>query len=262
MRRLVLPFLVAVLAHLFFLRSCIIESGPPVVSIVNQQIAVTLGQNDPREEGKQKFQQEDDQEVELEVVKPQPVESPPEHPSEKNEKIYHLSDVQQIEIKENNTRNKSVFKAASQHENMQEKPLVKKNETSGEEEATSRDEAVDAQSSDGLSAAEKIVDGADKKMLAGRVIEAVPLYRRNPPPVYPRQARRRGYEGVVVLEVLVSREGQAADVKILTSSGHGLLDRAAIKAVREWRFDPGRRGEQEIDMWVQVPIRFQLTDNK
>ena len=88
--------------------------------------------------------------------------------------------------------------------------------------------------------------------------EAIPLYRDNPPPRYPRIARRRGFEGTVVLEVLVNREGKVADYRIIQSCGHSVLDKAAMKSIRNWLFEPGMRGEKKVEMWVKVPIRFQL----
>jgi protein TonB len=88
--------------------------------------------------------------------------------------------------------------------------------------------------------------------------QAIPHYKKNPPPVYPRMARRRGYEGTVLMEVLVSRQGRVKTVRLLESSGHGVLDREAMAAVKKWVFDPGRRGEEKVDMWVKVPVRFHL----
>jgi protein TonB len=88
--------------------------------------------------------------------------------------------------------------------------------------------------------------------------EAIPLYRDNPPPMYPRIARRRGYEGTVVLEVLVNTKGRVADYRIIRSCGHPVLDRAAAKSIRNWLFKPGMRGDKNVDMWVKVPIRFEL----
>jgi protein TonB len=88
--------------------------------------------------------------------------------------------------------------------------------------------------------------------------EAIPLYRENPPPRYPRIARRKGYEGTVVLEALVNPEGKVADCRIIRSCGHSVLDQAAMKSIRNWLFEPGMRGEKKVEMWVKVPIRFQL----
>ncbi len=87
---------------------------------------------------------------------------------------------------------------------------------------------------------------------------AVPKYKANPRPLYPGPARRRGYEGVTLLEVLVDREGRVKDIRIFRSSGYSILDRAAKRSVRKWVFWPARKGDERIKMWVKIPIRFQL----
>ncbi len=87
---------------------------------------------------------------------------------------------------------------------------------------------------------------------------ARPLYRKNPPPEYPALARRRHLQGTVVLEVSVSAEGAVEEVRVEESSGHKVLDRAALRAVWNWLFEPGRRGGERIAMRVMVPVRFDL----
>ncbi|MBW1706030.1 MAG: energy transducer TonB [Deltaproteobacteria bacterium] len=88
--------------------------------------------------------------------------------------------------------------------------------------------------------------------------EATPLYRKNPTPKYPKIARKRGYQGTVVIEVLVDRDGRVGDLRVSESSGYSILDRAAMASVKGWVFEPGMKGDQKVDMWVKVPIRFQL----
>lgn len=87
---------------------------------------------------------------------------------------------------------------------------------------------------------------------------AFPAYRSNPAPAYPTQSRRHRQEGAVLLGVEVSSDGRATRVEVEVSSGHSLLDEAALKAVRRWRFEPARLGDRPVDSRVQVPIRFQL----
>jgi protein TonB len=87
---------------------------------------------------------------------------------------------------------------------------------------------------------------------------ARPLYRLNTPPPYPRKARRLGYEGIVILKVLINENGRVDDLTLLESSGHTILDRVALSAVRKWRFEPGTEGGIKKKMWVKIPIRFQL----
>ena len=87
---------------------------------------------------------------------------------------------------------------------------------------------------------------------------ALPDYRKNRPPAYPLRARRRGYQGTVLLEVLVARDGTVALVRLVRSSGAEILDTAAKKGVKKWLFHPGKKGDEVVEMWVRVPIRFQL----
>jgi len=96
--------------------------------------------------------------------------------------------------------------------------------------------------------------------LSGKQIirEARPLYRSNPPPKYPVLARRKGFQGNVLLEVLVGPIGNVIDLRVLSSSGHPILDRAAKSSVKNWTFEPGMRGQEKVEMWVRVPIRFEL----
>lgn len=83
-------------------------------------------------------------------------------------------------------------------------------------------------------------------------------YLENPPPAYPAISRRLGEQGKVLLRVLVSADGRAERVELKGSSGSTRLDRAALDAVRQWRFVPARQGEKTLAAWVLVPISFQL----
>jgi periplasmic protein TonB len=90
------------------------------------------------------------------------------------------------------------------------------------------------------------------------ITEAEPLYKVNPEPPYPKMARKRGYQGTVILSVLVNKEGRAENLWVFESSGYNILDNAALDAVKEWLFEPGKQGDTAVDMWVQVPVRFEI----
>jgi protein TonB len=89
-------------------------------------------------------------------------------------------------------------------------------------------------------------------------IQANPLYRQNPKPTYPPLARRRGWEGTVILLVTVNVLGESEKVRVLKSSGHKILDKSALKTVKKWIFTPGQLGVQPISMEVQVPVHFSI----
>lgn len=77
-------------------------------------------------------------------------------------------------------------------------------------------------------------------------------------PIYPEEARRKGYEGRVVLRVEVLPDGQVGKIELKTTSGYEILDRPAMAAVKQWKFIPANKGEKSIPYWVTVPIKFQL----
>ena len=80
----------------------------------------------------------------------------------------------------------------------------------------------------------------------------------NPKPPYPLAARRQGAEGRVVLRAQVLEDGRCAEVRIVRSSGHTLLDESALSAVRRWRFVPATRAGTPVAASVDVPISFRL----
>jgi protein TonB len=77
-------------------------------------------------------------------------------------------------------------------------------------------------------------------------------------PSYPSSARRLGAQGTTMLRVHVLADGRIGDVDIEESAGHRDLDQAAADAVRRWRFEPARRGDEAVAMWVRVPVEFRL----
>jgi protein TonB len=77
-------------------------------------------------------------------------------------------------------------------------------------------------------------------------------------PAYPSRARARGIQGTTLLYVLVSDRGRVTDVVVKQSAGDPDLDQAATDAVRRWRFEPARRGDEPVEMWVQLPFEFKI----
>ncbi len=90
----------------------------------------------------------------------------------------------------------------------------------------------------------------------GGLIPPVPIQREKPP--YPPLARKRGYQGRLILRLLVSREGKVAQIKVVQSSGYSILDRTAVKTVKGWRFIPAYKGKEAVPFWVEVPVVFNL----
>jgi protein TonB len=76
--------------------------------------------------------------------------------------------------------------------------------------------------------------------------------------VYPLGARLRGEEGAVRILVYIDAKGHIDDLRISQSSGFAALDRAAERAVRRTRFEPGTRRNQPVAGELTITIRFSL----
>jgi TonB family protein len=71
-------------------------------------------------------------------------------------------------------------------------------------------------------------------------------------PDYPYAARDQHLEGSGLYRLNVKSDGTVSSVTVLKSTGHILLDRAAIHAFRQWRFRPGTLRA------VKLPINFSM----
>ena len=76
-------------------------------------------------------------------------------------------------------------------------------------------------------------------------------------PKYTRKARSEKIAGVVILTIVVGRDGRARDIRVKKSLDEG-LDKQAQKAIAKWRFDPGKRGGVPVPVQATVEVSFRL----
>ena len=84
-----------------------------------------------------------------------------------------------------------------------------------------------------------------------------PTLQREVKPVYTEEARRRGVEGDVLMEVVIRSDGSVGAVRVATALGAG-LDERALEAVRQWQFFPARRLGTPVDVIVEIAVEFRL----
>ncbi|HSP57335.1 MAG TPA: TonB family protein, partial [Halomonas sp.] len=75
------------------------------------------------------------------------------------------------------------------------------------------------------------------------------------PPEYPSRAQRRGMEGFVELEFVIRRDGRVdpGSIRVVKANPRHIFDKAALEAVRQWRFDTSGRLRQ-----ARQRLEFQL----
>lgn len=89
------------------------------------------------------------------------------------------------------------------------------------------------------------------------VVSAASLKRvRMVSPAYPDAARKRGIEGWVELAFTVQTNGTVDAVEVRNASPADVFDDAAIRAVRQWRFEPVERNGQRIEQRAMVRLKF------
>ena len=85
---------------------------------------------------------------------------------------------------------------------------------------------------------------------------------QNLSPEYPNESKVLGEQGKVVLKILISIDGYVKRIELSSSSGYKKLDESAIQTATKWRFLPGQRGDVPEEMWMLVPINFELKSKK
>ncbi len=86
----------------------------------------------------------------------------------------------------------------------------------------------------------------------------LPDYLNNPPPSYPERSRLAGEQGIAVVRIVVDSSGFVSRLSLESSSGHPLLDRAALEAVSKWKFRPASVAGLPMESEITIPVRFEL----
>jgi len=81
------------------------------------------------------------------------------------------------------------------------------------------------------------------------------------PPTYPEKAREEGVEGKAILQVVICGDGTVSDLRVLreTPAGYG-FGRAAVEAVRRWRYRPATRNGEPVAVYFTVVVNFGKDD--
>ena len=77
-------------------------------------------------------------------------------------------------------------------------------------------------------------------------------------PVYPPELKRLSLEATVIIEAVISKEGRVSSARILRSGGHDLFDKAALDAVKQWRYQPALLNDKPVDVYLTIAVAFKL----
>jgi periplasmic protein TonB len=86
---------------------------------------------------------------------------------------------------------------------------------------------------------------------------SVPEVIYNPEPSFSEEARKSKTQGIVLLLIVVGKDGKPSDIHVRQSLGMG-LDEKAIEAVNRWRFRPAMLNGQPVATQIAVEVNFRL----
>lgn len=90
-------------------------------------------------------------------------------------------------------------------------------------------------------------------------VDTPPRLIKRYPMRYPYLAKRDDITGSITLQFVVTKEGNTVGATVVESDPKGVFDEAAIQAVEQYRFKPGIKDGEAVDVRVNLPIRFNLT---
>ena len=114
-----------------------------------------------------------------------------------------------------------------------------------------------------LAAAESVLrDARETPQARARTVQEVaPRRVKSVPPKYPQDALEDGLQGWVDLSFIVTRDGNVAEARVEAAEPRSRFDRAALAAVRQWKYEPRAADAPEYTERLKTRVEFKLQDD-
>ena len=89
-------------------------------------------------------------------------------------------------------------------------------------------------------------------------VEEKPTITHMVPPEYPQVALKAGVQDVVLVRVLIGKDGKVREASIMR--GKEMFHASALEAVRQYIFSPALQNDKPVPVWMALPIRFRLIE--
>jgi protein TonB len=90
------------------------------------------------------------------------------------------------------------------------------------------------------------------------VFDKAPKPKKIVQPEYPTLAREAEIEGTIIVKITVDERGRVLTAIVIKSTAQGIFDEPALKAVRQWIFDPAEQSGNPVKATITVPLEFSL----
>ena len=91
-------------------------------------------------------------------------------------------------------------------------------------------------------------------------LDETPQILKSTQPEYPEKARKSGFGGTALVEIIVDKSGTVTKATIKKSSGHISLDDASLEAAKKFEFSPGKKEGKAVKTQMVIPFKFKLKE--
>lgn len=99
------------------------------------------------------------------------------------------------------------------------------------------------------------VEDAGPIPVGGKVARPQPI--STPKPVYTEMARKARIQGIVIVQLILDKNGRVTNAKALKPLPMGLTE-ATLDTVREWRYEPATLNGKPVDVYMSITVTFTL----
>jgi protein TonB len=93
-----------------------------------------------------------------------------------------------------------------------------------------------------------------------RELDVKPKAIASAKPEYPRYAKQNRIEGSVTVSFIIDTNGYVIEPEITKSNPPNVFDKAALAAVKNWRFSPAKKGGEAVNAKININVNFALDE--
>lgn len=105
---------------------------------------------------------------------------------------------------------------------------------------------------------EALLGDTKNVVMTSDMVDIAPKPAMRAPLEFPARAKNREIEGYVVLNILINESGKVERVSVLEGFPADTFEKAAVRSIKNWIFEPARYQGKPVKTWANQTIRFEL----
>jgi TonB family protein len=106
----------------------------------------------------------------------------------------------------------------------------------------------------------EVSEDSAKRIYPGREVDVKARILKTPDPGYTKAARKNGTTGIVILKVVLAKNGEVKNIRVVSGLPDGLTEQA-IETAKKIKFTPAMKDGKPVSMWMQLEFNFSSLPN-